>query len=137
MASSSPLYHVGDQVWVKTGISGEHEELATVLTTPTTPTLPRRRSKEDNNARAANNNKLTVKYIVSGFEVQVGYDKVRLMDYDNFDAEVMDMKGRKVRRSGRGSSSTAAGNNKKPVMLMNVGAGGDDIQISDLYFGYK
>ena len=104
MASSSPLYHVGDQVWVKTGISGEHEELATVLTTPTTtPTLPprRRRSKEDNNARAANNNNnklLTVKYIVSGFEVQVGYDKVRLMDYDNFvDAEViMDRKGRLV-----------------------------------------
>ena len=57
----APLYHVGDQVWVKTGTSGEYEELATILDLPNR-TIPDR---------------IRIKYFASGDEVLVEYDKVQ------------------------------------------------------------
>ena len=59
----APLYHVGDQVWVKTGTSGEeHEELATILDLPNRTRVPDR---------------IRIKYFASGDEVLVEYDKVQ------------------------------------------------------------
>ena len=57
----APLYHVGDQVWVKTGTSGEYEELATILDLPNR-TIPDR---------------IRIKYLSSGDEVLVEYEKVQ------------------------------------------------------------
>ena len=58
----APLYHVGDQVWVKTGTSGEHEELATILDLPNRTRVPDR---------------IRIKYFASGDEVLVEYVKVQ------------------------------------------------------------
>ena len=58
----APLYHVGDQVWVKNGTSGEHEELATILDLPNRTRVPDR---------------IRIKYFASGDEVLVEYDKVQ------------------------------------------------------------
>ena len=127
---SSTMWKVGDQVWVKTGISSTHEELATITKLPqTNDSPPKKKGKKSNTKSKATNNstddvngnsdtsqEIVVKYTVAGYEATVSTNKIRHMESLDINDNNMDGRGRKVRRSGRSSS----GNNTS--VLMNVGS---------------
>ena len=84
------MWKVGDQVWVKTGISSGYEELATITKLPTNDSPPKKKSKKSTTKSKTNTNntdinvvngdtsqEIVVKYTVAGYEATVSTNKIR------------------------------------------------------------
>jgi len=131
------MWKVGDQVWVKTGISSSHEELATITKLPQTndDSPAKKKSKKSTTKAIANGTdinkegdvqkEIVVKYTVAGYEATVSTNKIRHMESLDINDNNMDGRGRKVRRSGRSSTNNTS-------VLMNTGSAADIISGSGI-----